>query len=70
MSKLTKEQKQEIRDREHAERMILRKTSAAFVRMSNKIGECLDRAVSNSPHGTVLKVDDDTWIIRDTGLTI
>ena len=38
--------------------------------MSAKILECLNRAASSSPHGTLIKVDDDTWIIRDTGLTI
>lgn len=39
--------------------------------MSQKIGKCLDRAVSNSKHGTILKVDDETWIMwPDTGLTV
>ena len=40
-----------------------------FRLMSAQIGHCLDRAVSNSPHGTILKTDKETWVVRDTGLT-
>ena len=43
-----------------------------FKTMNDKIGKCLDRVVSNSHYGTVLKVDDETWMIKlkDTGPTI
>lgn len=45
-------------------------TSKRVKEMNDKIGDCLDRLVSKSPHGTIVKVDDETWIIKDTGLTI
>lgn len=39
-------------------------------KMNKKIYDCLDRCCTNSPMGTRIKVDDETWLIRDTGLTI
>lgn len=45
-------------------------TSKRVDAMIEKIGDCMERMISKSPHGTIVKVDDDTWLIRDTGLTV
>lgn len=68
MSKLTKEQKQEIRDREHAERMILRKTSAAFMRMNKTIDACIKRVLDSKPDSTTIQCSGETIHLQMEGL--
>jgi hypothetical protein len=68
MSKLTKEQKQEIRDREHAEQLILRKTSAAFFRMTKQIDACLLRVLESKKDATTVQCTGDVIHIKTEGL--